>query len=253
MTHCLVAMDHSAAAAAACTQQSDQKLTRTTTTTTMCSNNARTTETDAIPDEFVCPITLTIMNHPLVTRSGQNFERSAILNWLSQSKECPLTRQPMKPSDLIPNRALEARIGFWKQQQRDKKAAAATTVTSTAEEDVDVDDDDQVEDDDPIHSLVACAFLSVSEEQHNEVMARAALNHTLRFDAPYRTTLMDAAVAYQGRGRPGPRSDNVTLATSVLPPATHTSNNTNARRSGETRRTFLSRILTMAHQELKEG
>jgi hypothetical protein len=274
MTPCTVAMDHLAAG----TPQpiADKKLTlmtttTTTTTTTLFTNNAGTTETetvvrshvDAMPDEFICPITLNVMTHPLVTRSGQNFERSAILNWLSQSKECPLTRQPMKPSDLIPNRALEARIGFWKQRQRDQKAAAATTRTvATAEEHADNDDDDedddQIEEDDPIHSLVACAYLPVSEEKHNEVMARAAQAHTLRFDAPpsYQTTLMDATIAQQGRpSRARLRSDHVVLATAVLPPATigSSGSHTNARRPGETRRNFLSRILTMAHHELKEG
>lgn len=68
-----------------------------------------------IPDEFICPITLSIMVKPLCNRSGRNFERSAILGWLARgSGLCPLTREPLRPSDLIPNRQLEARILFWR-------------------------------------------------------------------------------------------------------------------------------------------
>jgi hypothetical protein len=70
---------------------------------------------EEIPDEFICPISLQPMVHPLTTRSGRNFERSAILNWLRDGNGCcPLTRQPLRPSDLIPNRQLESRIRFWR-------------------------------------------------------------------------------------------------------------------------------------------
>jgi U-box domain len=67
-----------------------------------------------IPSEFVCPITMEIMVHPLVTRYGQNFERSAIVEWLEQgSGECPLTRKPLKMSDLIHNNYLATKIHLW--------------------------------------------------------------------------------------------------------------------------------------------
>jgi hypothetical protein len=67
-----------------------------------------------IPSEFVCPITMEIMVHPLVSRYGQNFERSAIVEWLEQgSGECPLTRKPLKMSDLIHNNYLATRIHLW--------------------------------------------------------------------------------------------------------------------------------------------
>lgn len=50
-----------------------------------------------------------------MSRHGHNFERSAILSWLSRSTECPLTRKPLKPSDLLPNRSLEQKIRVWKE------------------------------------------------------------------------------------------------------------------------------------------
>lgn len=68
-----------------------------------------------VPLEFVCPITLEPMTHPLFNRAGRSFERRAILEWMSKHGTCPLTRQPMVPSSLAPNRALEARIRFWRE------------------------------------------------------------------------------------------------------------------------------------------
>jgi U-box domain len=67
-----------------------------------------------IPSEFICPITLNPMVHPLMNKSGLNFEREAIVKWLASNGSCPMTRMPMKPSDFIPNRPLEARIRFWR-------------------------------------------------------------------------------------------------------------------------------------------
>jgi hypothetical protein len=69
-----------------------------------------------IPSDFICPITMEIMVHPLATRYGQNFERSAIIMWLGQgSGECPLTRKQLKISDLIHNHYLAAEIQKWRE------------------------------------------------------------------------------------------------------------------------------------------
>jgi U-box domain len=67
------------------------------------------------PPEFVCPITMEIMVHPLATKHGPNFERSAIVAWLRQgSGECPLTRKPLTMSDLIHNNYLATEIATWR-------------------------------------------------------------------------------------------------------------------------------------------
>jgi U-box domain len=73
---------------------------------------------DNIPTEFVCPITMEIMVHPVATRYGQNFERSALVAWLDQgADECPLTRRPLRMSDLINNHQLAQKIRSWKELQ----------------------------------------------------------------------------------------------------------------------------------------
>jgi len=66
------------------------------------------------PAEFYCPITCELMNDPLMSRTGQNFERHAILEWLQEHNyTCPMTRQPLRVSDLYPNAALQCRIRAW--------------------------------------------------------------------------------------------------------------------------------------------
>ena len=68
-----------------------------------------------VPNQFICPITLEILKHPLMTRSGLVFERSAILDWLENGNNtCPLTREPMRLSDLITHRPLKSQIEMWR-------------------------------------------------------------------------------------------------------------------------------------------
>ena len=45
----------------------------------------------SIPSHFLCPITHEIMRCPLRDPEGHNYEASAIVKWLIQSKTSPLT------------------------------------------------------------------------------------------------------------------------------------------------------------------
>jgi hypothetical protein len=68
-----------------------------------------------VPDEFICPISLQIMDYPVVTKNGTTYEREAILDWLARgSNTCPTTRLPLTLSDIIPYVQLEFRIRRWK-------------------------------------------------------------------------------------------------------------------------------------------
>ncbi|KAL3909556.1 MAG: hypothetical protein SGILL_008041, partial [Bacillariaceae sp.] len=67
-----------------------------------------------IPEEFICPLTLSIMNDPVVSKDGKNFDRQAILKWLAKGNDtCPLTRNPLRPSLLVPNHNLKMNIRKW--------------------------------------------------------------------------------------------------------------------------------------------
>ena len=73
-------------------------------------------ETIEIPSEFVCPLTLQLMTDPVVTRYGQSYERSAIVEWIAKGKDCPMTRQPLSLGGIITNHALRAKIRHWQVQ-----------------------------------------------------------------------------------------------------------------------------------------
>eukprot|EP00977_Amphora_coffeiformis_P027176 scaffold34593_cov179-Amphora_coffeaeformis.AAC.14 len=71
-----------------------------------------------VPEEYICPLTLDVMAEPLLSREGHNYEREAILNWVSENGTSPLTREPLRPSQLVLNRALKFRIQFFLRQHR---------------------------------------------------------------------------------------------------------------------------------------
>ncbi|GAX13613.1 hypothetical protein FisN_14Lh379 [Fistulifera solaris] len=71
-------------------------------------------EHEEIPLHFICPISQCIMMHPVMTRSGHNYERKAILTWLKEKNNtCPMTRNTLTVKDLISNRALCSVIQAW--------------------------------------------------------------------------------------------------------------------------------------------
>ena len=56
------------------------------------------------------------MSDPLLSREGHNYERQAILNWVAEHGTSPLTREPLKPSQLVSNKALQCRIKHFMKQ-----------------------------------------------------------------------------------------------------------------------------------------
>lgn len=77
-----------------------------------------------IPEHFVCPLTLEVMEDPLMNRVGRSYERTAILQWITtKSPTCPLTRQPLNVKDLVPNNRLRKEILEWRSSQGDDVTA----------------------------------------------------------------------------------------------------------------------------------
>jgi len=66
------------------------------------------------PEPYCCPITQLPMVEPMITPSGNSFEREAIVKWISEHHTDPLTRQPLMVEQLIPNRQLKYAIEDWK-------------------------------------------------------------------------------------------------------------------------------------------
>ena len=70
----------------------------------------------SIPEEYICPLTLELFKHPVMTRWGHTFERDAIMEWLKKNDECPLTRNKMTLKDILPHRSLNEKIKEWKKE-----------------------------------------------------------------------------------------------------------------------------------------
>ena len=68
-----------------------------------------------VPDYFLDGITFEVMNDPVVTKNGQSYDRTTIIEHLKRSPYDPLTREPLMIDDLRPNLALRSAIEeFWK-------------------------------------------------------------------------------------------------------------------------------------------
>jgi hypothetical protein len=60
-----------------------------------------------IPDEFLCPISLGIMQNPYITIDGNSYEYTNIVKWILENKNSPYTRESLKIQSLIPNYSLK--------------------------------------------------------------------------------------------------------------------------------------------------
>ena len=66
------------------------------------------------PEEFICPLTKKILQDPMMSRYGTHFERSAIMEWFDEGNTvCPVTRNPLRPSNLVSNKTLQWKIRYW--------------------------------------------------------------------------------------------------------------------------------------------
>eukprot|EP00658_Telonema_sp_P-2_P043222 TRINITY_DN3116_c0_g1_i1.p1 TRINITY_DN3116_c0_g1~~TRINITY_DN3116_c0_g1_i1.p1 ORF type:complete len:318 (-),score=78.41 TRINITY_DN3116_c0_g1_i1:354-1190(-) len=75
---------------------------------------------DGVPNEFVCPITLEIMEDPVMAGDGHTYEREAIENWFltASTLSSPKTNQVMLSSQVIPNHALKSLILEYRESQQ---------------------------------------------------------------------------------------------------------------------------------------
>ena len=61
----------------------------------------------SVPMGFpICPITNEVIREPVIDYEGNTYEKSAILKWLNINNTSPITRNPLRSDQLVPNRAL---------------------------------------------------------------------------------------------------------------------------------------------------
>ena len=72
------------------------------------------------PPQFICPLSLEMMEEPVFISSGHSFEKSEIEKWLAacdaagEPARDPLTNLALESSVLVPNVALRQMIAAWR-------------------------------------------------------------------------------------------------------------------------------------------
>jgi hypothetical protein len=70
-----------------------------------------------VPWEYICPITLEIMNFPMISQFGHIYENDAILEWIEVGNgQCPFTRRILTVLDLQPYDELQKAMNDWRNQ-----------------------------------------------------------------------------------------------------------------------------------------
>jgi len=87
---------------------------------TSLSNLDCSTRSISPPDDYICPISMSVMRHPMLNKkTGHRYERESIMEWLYRGNtKCPLTRKRIHPDDLVLDIVLQTKINTWKLEQK---------------------------------------------------------------------------------------------------------------------------------------
>ena len=67
------------------------------------------------PNEYLCPITMTLMKEPVILSDGFTYEKSAIEKWLKEHDKSPMTNEVLESKVVTTNRQLKKLIDDFKQ------------------------------------------------------------------------------------------------------------------------------------------
>lgn len=79
-----------------------------------------------VPEEFECPITLQVMDDPVIASDGITYERKAIEDWFSTHDTSPANNKVLENKLLTTNYALKGIIGQWQQRSSEAKASMSS-------------------------------------------------------------------------------------------------------------------------------
>jgi hypothetical protein len=71
------------------------------------------------PSNYICPLTLQLIEEPVNDGCGHCFERDTIVVWLEYHEICPFSRKPLHFEELVPAKALRGRIQQWRVDHQD--------------------------------------------------------------------------------------------------------------------------------------
>jgi hypothetical protein len=69
-----------------------------------------------IPQRYLCALGGTLMSDPVLTPRGHMFDREAIEDFIERQGKCPITGQPLEPSDLVRDDVLRDEISQYRYQ-----------------------------------------------------------------------------------------------------------------------------------------
>lgn len=93
-----------------------------------------------IPNEFKCPISLSIMTDPVVLECGHTFDRDSLMEWLKTSNGCPTCRKVVNSHKITTNFSMKSMISTLNDPSRPQ-----SSISSYAAEYETVPVDNQVE------------------------------------------------------------------------------------------------------------
>lgn len=100
------------------------------------------------PEYLCCPITLELMNDPVICTDGYSYERNTIMQYLEKNSISPMTKQPIDKKNIFPNRTLKDAIENYKmniekniKSNRKSKTSPKTNNHTQEYKNDDVDDD----------------------------------------------------------------------------------------------------------------
>lgn len=72
-------------------------------------------------EAFICPLTKSIFQEPVVAADDYTYEKRAIEDWFTKSDVSPQTGKKFPHKNLLPNHATKAMIDLFKQEQQEWK------------------------------------------------------------------------------------------------------------------------------------
>ena len=67
-------------------------------------------------DYGICPIKLEYMKHPMLSPSGNYYEKSAIIDWINKNQTDPMTREKLTVDMLIEDKEYAKKIKEYKKK-----------------------------------------------------------------------------------------------------------------------------------------
>jgi len=89
-------------------------------------------EFPSLPERFFDPVFGVLMRNPVVTPDGRTYERTAIEEWINQHHTNPVTREPLRKRQLIPNRMVSDDLEMWLKQNEESHLQLQTHLSRTS-------------------------------------------------------------------------------------------------------------------------